>query len=125
MHLLFVYGSLKFGLSNHGRLGGGPCIDRDARSDGYRLVAGYPALVESPGSTARGEVYSVSDPTLRELDEFEECPLVYVRRKISVVLGSGVECEVFTYLASDESQVEPYSGDSWQPPAGLIPFESR
>jgi gamma-glutamylcyclotransferase (GGCT)/AIG2-like uncharacterized protein YtfP len=83
MHLLFVYGSLKFGLSNHRRLLGSPCLDQDARGLGYglvRYVAGYPALVEAPGRAARGEVYSISDQVLTELDEFEECPEVYVRR---------------------------------------------
>jgi gamma-glutamylaminecyclotransferase len=128
MHLLFVYGSLKSGLSNHRRLAGAACLDGRASAEGYglvRYVAGYPALVEAPGRTAQGEVYVVQTDVLEELDEFEECPSVYTRKAISVKLSDGSTREVFAYLAAQPEEAEPHSGDTWHPPADLIPFENR
>jgi gamma-glutamylcyclotransferase (GGCT)/AIG2-like uncharacterized protein YtfP len=128
VHLLFVYGSLKAGLSNHGRLEAGQSVDPDARCEGYGLmsyVAGYPALVADEGRVTRGEVYSVSAHHLAELDEFEECPHVYTRVLVPVVLSSGDTILAFAYLAANQDRVVPYPGDVWYPPPGLRPFETR
>jgi gamma-glutamylaminecyclotransferase len=128
VHLLFVYGSLKFGLSNHARLRGAHCVDREAMSHGFgliRYVAGYPALVAAPLRVTRGEVYSVNDRTLAELDEFEECPEVYRRADIPVVLSNGDGVFAFTYLARSGADGEPYPGEVWNPPPDLTPFETR
>jgi gamma-glutamylcyclotransferase (GGCT)/AIG2-like uncharacterized protein YtfP len=128
VHLLFVYGSLKAGLSNHGRLGSRLPVDTDARCEGHGLVcyvAGYPALVGDPFRVTRGEVYSVSAQTLAELDEFEECPHVYTRAPVAVVLSSGETVSAFAYLAASPEDSAPYPGEVWYPPPDLRPFEAR
>ena len=69
--LVFVYGTLRRGGSNHFRMSGA-----DFMADG--LVRGkiyhidwYPGLVLGDEGDVRGEVYSVDAGQLLELDEFE------------------------------------------------------
>ena len=74
--LLFVYGTLKRGCSNHRHLAGPECSSTPrARRPGYCLydLGGYPAIVAKPDDTAGvvGEVWSVDDEALRRLDQFE------------------------------------------------------
>jgi gamma-glutamylcyclotransferase (GGCT)/AIG2-like uncharacterized protein YtfP len=87
-HLVFVYGSLKQGEQNHAVL-------RDVEYRGearterqFRLYALplFPALVrdlEDP-QTIIGEVYAVSDMTLRVLDRLEANGRLYRRELIQV-----------------------------------------
>jgi gamma-glutamylcyclotransferase (GGCT)/AIG2-like uncharacterized protein YtfP len=128
VHRLFVYGSLKRGLSNAFRLRGAECLDADARAEGYaliRYVAGYPGLARDPERSARGELFLVEDAVLAELDEFEECPDVYYREKILVRLSDGTLVEAFAYIATDGEVFDVDSRDAWEPPSSLTPFESR
>jgi len=76
MTLVFVYGSLKSGLSNarllHGQRFLGPAVTRPH----YRMFdwGGYPGMVERPhdGLAIRGEVYQVDAPCLVALDLLED-----------------------------------------------------
>lgn len=73
--LLFVYGTLKRGCSNHGQLAGQSFIGIARTPPGYRLydLGGYPAIVAKPDDTVGvlGEVWSVDDEALEQLDYFE------------------------------------------------------
>ncbi len=73
--LVFVYGTLKRGGSNHGWLDGQTYVG-DARTvPGFRLyvVADYPGLVATPEDQVgvTGEVWSVDTAALARLDELE------------------------------------------------------
>lgn len=73
--LIFVYGTLKRGCSNHAMMAGQTFV-ADARTQpGYRLfdLGGYPGLVTSPEDQegVTGEVWSVDDDGLQRLDAFE------------------------------------------------------
>lgn len=128
MHRLFVYGSLKTGLSNGFRLREALCLERDAVAEGFgliRYVAGYPGLTPEVGRSARGELFLVDNDLLAELDRFEECPEIYFREKIVVRLPDGARVEAFAYIATDGAGFEADSRDLWEPPASLIPFEER
>lgn len=73
--LLFVYGTLKRGCSNHRYLADQTFIGLARTRPGYRLydLGGYPGIVAQPDdrNAVVGEVWSVDDDALRELDRFE------------------------------------------------------
>ncbi|MFI5357899.1 MAG: gamma-glutamylcyclotransferase [Opitutales bacterium] len=73
--LIFVYGTLKRGGRNHRHLAGQQFIASARTAPGFTLFqpADYPGLVRDPADQAgvTGEVWSVSDPCLRELDALE------------------------------------------------------
>jgi gamma-glutamylcyclotransferase (GGCT)/AIG2-like uncharacterized protein YtfP len=70
--VLFVYGTLRKGSSNHERLEGARFAGACSTASEYDIThsAGYPALV--PGSRAvAGELYDVDETLLSRLDAFE------------------------------------------------------
>ena len=73
--LLFVYGTLKRGCSNHGQMAGLAFVSAARTLPGYTLydLGGYPAIVAEPKDKVGvvGEVWSVDDEALRRLDHFE------------------------------------------------------
>lgn len=73
--LLFVYGTLKRGCSNHRQLEGQSFVGLARTPPGYRLydLGGYPAIVAEPADRAGvvGEVWSVTPEALEQLDHFE------------------------------------------------------
>ncbi len=69
--LVFVYGTLRRGGSNHFRMSGADFVaDGVVRGKIYR-IAWYPGLVLGEEGEVRGEVYSVDAGQLLELDTFE------------------------------------------------------
>ena len=75
MTLLFVYGTLKRGCSNHAFLDGQSFVGAAETAPGYALyeLDGYPGMVSAAGDPAgvSGEVWSVDDACLARLDELE------------------------------------------------------
>ena len=73
--LLFVYGTLKRGCSNHHHLAEQTFVGLARTSPGYRLVdlGGYPTIVARADDRdgVVGEVWSVDDAALQRLDRFE------------------------------------------------------
>lgn len=73
--LLFVYGTLKRGCSNHHHMTGQTFVSLARTRPGYRLydLGGYPGIVPVVGDTdgVVGEVWSVDADGLRRLDVFE------------------------------------------------------
>lgn len=116
LHLVFVYGSLKRGQRHHGELAGARFVGQ-ARAVGARLVHyvdGYPALVQTGTEAASralasddenvpnevpGELYEVDGALLGRLDDFEDCPVLYRRALIEVVLvdDAGVAATVVAH----------------------------
>lgn len=96
-HLVFVYGTLLRGESNHAVwLSGAHFVDDDRTASCFTLYSfgEYPALVHGGRQSVLGEVYEVSDAQLARLDELEEFPGYYERDR--VVLESGREAWVYT-----------------------------
>jgi gamma-glutamylcyclotransferase (GGCT)/AIG2-like uncharacterized protein YtfP len=83
---LFVYGTLRTGGVNSSFLDGMRMV-QVASISGFELYRnpddGYIFIVEGHG-TIIGEVYEVNSETLTHLDEFEECPEVYIRKAIKL-----------------------------------------
>ncbi len=87
---VFVYGSLQRGLLHHDQMSGALFV-KDDQLEGHFLVlyeGGYPALVAGDSMPpVRGEVYEVSGDHLARLDEFEECPELYSRSRVTLRSG--------------------------------------
>jgi gamma-glutamylaminecyclotransferase len=73
--LLFVYGTLKRGCSNHAILAGQEFVGPARTQPGYRLfdLGGYPGIVAMPDDRegVNGEIWSVDAEALARLDAFE------------------------------------------------------
>ncbi|MGM7700339.1 gamma-glutamylcyclotransferase family protein [Pseudalkalibacillus sp. Hm43] len=72
-HLVFVYGTLRKGASNHHVLNGARCVAENAWIKGtlYDTGLGYPALSLSPHGKVHGEIFEVDDIGLQTLDQLE------------------------------------------------------
>jgi len=104
-HLVFVYGTLKRGQSNHGLLAGAEYHGEGATADTFGFYAGpdvspaekklpeIPFAYEQPAEgdeaiSVQGEVWEVDNATLAALDRLEGHPDWYERRQIPVTLGN-------------------------------------
>ena len=111
--LLFVYGTLKCGYSNHALLASAHFVGEAATIEEYGFYLGtdkyapnepeIPFLLANPktGDAAvqvRGELWEVDSITLTQLDELEGHPDWYQRKKITVSHVSGKSVSAFTYL---------------------------
>ena len=106
--LLFAYGSLKRGLSNHHELGTARFVARVRTVPRFalRVLLGYPLLV--PGERAIvGELFDVPASHLPALDAFEG--EMYARCDIELADGRNA----VSYLASNPAVGEPFAGSEW------------
>lgn len=76
---VFVYGTLKRGLSNHRYLAGQKFLGEASTAPLYRMVdcGGYPGMfaVEEGGLSILGEVWEVDDACRQQLDILEDVAL--------------------------------------------------
>ena len=82
--LIFVYGTLKRGLSRSEALRGQHFIGEARTAPNYRMVdcGGYPGLVErTPGLVIEGELWQVNGRCLEQLDEIEGVAFGLYRRQ--------------------------------------------
>lgn len=86
MNKLFTYGTLKRGHNNHDLLKGSKYLGDFDTGPGYRKITkGLPYLIIDPdGPGCSGEVFLVSDLTLKLVDRLEGSPTWYVRTMIKV-----------------------------------------
>ena len=104
---LFVYGSLKKGFDNHKllqkyakRVGKASTVGKFAMYEDS--FGNYPYLVKEPITKVMGELYEIKRKELLDkIDEFEEAPEYYQRKKIKVKTHKGVNL-AFVYIREDE-----------------------
>jgi len=72
--IVFVYGTLRKGEDNHHLLADSELVAEECHMEGnlYDTGFGYPAITLVPGNKVYGELYRVSETTLRQLDELED-----------------------------------------------------
>uniref|UniRef100_A0A7S3LU12 Gamma-glutamylcyclotransferase family protein n=1 Tax=Palpitomonas bilix TaxID=652834 RepID=A0A7S3LU12_9EUKA len=121
-HLVFVYGTLKRGFFNHHLLqkegavykcDGITAEEYPLRCDKYFV----PFLLNDAGSgkKVRGEVYSVTDAVLADLDELEKVPIYYERKVVKVEDAkqneneAAFDCFVYFRTSSAPSLSSPHS----------------
>lgn len=133
-NLVFTYGTLKEGFSNHGivqemiRSGEASYVGVYRTADRYPLVCGpyrVPFLLNLPGEgqSVWGEVYAVSSAGIARMDELEGTRRGhYERLPILIRGGGGREDGVGEEAAADEAVVgaeayfahRSYAGDLWK-----------
>jgi molybdenum cofactor guanylyltransferase len=91
--IIFVYGTLLAGESNHGFLANAEFLGADRLQNAQLYNLGeYPMMLPGEGAVT-GEVYRVTADTLTELDILEEHPEIYFRGQI--ILESGRSGQVY------------------------------
>ncbi|NVN82136.1 MULTISPECIES: gamma-glutamylcyclotransferase [unclassified Vibrio] len=87
-HLVFVYGTLRQGQSNHHYLQNGELLGRFDTPESFALfdLGAYPAMISGKKSVA-GEVYIINDEILESLDRLEDVPVEYRREQIETIFG--------------------------------------
>jgi gamma-glutamylcyclotransferase (GGCT)/AIG2-like uncharacterized protein YtfP len=115
--LIFVYGTLKRGCSNHWFLAGQAFVGEARTAAGYTLfeLAGYPGMVAREGhaTSVTGEVWSVDDECLAHLDELEGTSEGLYRREAVPLLApfADLAAEAYLYLQSLDGRRE--LGETW------------
>ncbi len=116
---LFVYGTLKRGLSRHAALAGQKFLGRARTRPHYVLlvVADFPGMVRVPdgtGRSIRGEVWEVSEACLRRLDAIEGvADGLFVREPVEL-LPPFDDQTVLAYLyAAADRRLRVFPGDEW------------
>ncbi len=120
--LVFVYGTLRKGASNHDRyLSRARCLGPARTADSYALyLDGLPYVVGKESvCPIVGEVYGVDADGLVRLDGLEGHPNFYYREKVPVELSGGTVVEAWIYFyptprgrlvaSGDFFQVRPHS----------------
>lgn len=103
--MIFVYGTLKRGGSNHGYMRGQRFVSEATTAPRYRLydLGGYPGMVADPdGLSIHGEIWEVDAEALARLDELEDIEGgEYVRELIPMLPpNDGLSVEGYRYLFS-------------------------
>ena len=101
--LIFVYGTLKRGYSNHHYLAGQQFLGEARTSPGFRLhdLGGYPGMVAHAGDRegVSGEVWSVDADALTHMDGLEGLAEGLYRRATIILLPpfAGQKIEAYFY----------------------------
>lgn len=103
--LVFVYGTMKRGHSNHDYLSGARFVADVLTAPEFELVdlGDYPAMVHGGETRVSGELYAVSRRGIQWVDELEDHPEYFRRTRVRLDDGT----EVFGYLLSKD-QGHPY-----------------
>jgi gamma-glutamylcyclotransferase (GGCT)/AIG2-like uncharacterized protein YtfP len=124
---VFVYGTLKRGLSNSFYLSGQRFIGEVRTRPVYRMVdcGGYPGMYAVPenGLSIAGEIWEVTDECLAQLDLLEDViGGEYTRVKVQLLPPYDSQ-EIEGYLFLRDTSVLKDAGDNWrdtpQTPTGL------
>ncbi len=115
--LLFVYGTLKRGCSNHPFLAGHTFVGPARTAPGYRLydLGEYPGMVRDSADQVgvTGEVWSVASAGVAELDLFEGVDQgLYRRERVNLRTPFADEL-VETYFYALSAEGRPTLGDTW------------
>jgi gamma-glutamylcyclotransferase (GGCT)/AIG2-like uncharacterized protein YtfP len=117
MTLVFVYGTLKRGGTNHHHLAGQEFVAPARTLPRYRLhrVSDYPGLVAAADATTgiTGEVWSVDDDCLAELDRFEGTDQGLYRRERVLLDGAFPDAQVQAYFYLKDVSECPDCGPTW------------
>jgi gamma-glutamylcyclotransferase (GGCT)/AIG2-like uncharacterized protein YtfP len=117
MSLVFVYGTLKRGGSNHAHLAGQAFVGEARTAPGFRLyhLDGYPGMItladDREGVT--GEVWSVDAPCLTQLDLLEGIAEGLYRRERVPLLAPFDTWSVEAYLYARSVAGRRDLGSTW------------
>ncbi|CAM3570731.1 Gamma-glutamylcyclotransferase family protein YtfP [Vibrio aerogenes CECT 7868] len=108
-HLVFVYGTLRQGESNHFLLRDSQFLGFWTTPPDYALydLGEYPGMIPGRESIC-GEVYAVNETCLAALDKLEDIPVEYRREVMNTTFG-----HAWVYIYQDKSKLKNHipSGD--------------
>ena len=117
MNTIFVYGTLKHGGSNHLFLRGQRFMGAARTAPGFTLysLGDYPGMVRAPGDTAgvTGELWSVDDACLAELDQLEGLAEGLYERIDVLLAPNATAGSAQTYLYLRQWDGLTAIGDTW------------
>jgi len=117
--LVFVYGTLREGSSNHFRLGEAPFVKSAWILGRLYRIDWYPGMVlDEEGVPVRGEIYEIERELLRELDIFEGNEYERLKVRVHVQGGGDLKVWLYEYCGEVESYLELL-------PADWVHHESR
>jgi gamma-glutamylcyclotransferase (GGCT)/AIG2-like uncharacterized protein YtfP len=110
--LLFVYGTLMRGESNHGVMAGGEFVREASTRAEFVLVdmGEHPAMLRGD-STVHGELWSLDERVLAAVEELEGAPEYYHRILLELADGTRAECYVPTSPPTGKPVIP---GGSWR-----------
>jgi gamma-glutamylcyclotransferase (GGCT)/AIG2-like uncharacterized protein YtfP len=121
MHMVYVYGTLRKGQSNHHFLDRSKFLGNAKTKLRYALYVSELPFLSRIGAVSHitGEVYTVDDATLKRLDRLEGHPDAYKREQAEVVLEDRTEFTAWIYFCDTPrgDLIEP--GDFLQKTASL------
>lgn len=108
--LVFVYGTLKQGGSNHQLMRRARLLGAHRTEPAFTMhhLGGYPGLRPGGRSAISGEVYAIDERTLRALDRLEDYPRLYDRVLIPTPYG-----EAWVYLLRQASAAPVIPEGEW------------
>jgi gamma-glutamylaminecyclotransferase len=120
--LVFVYGTLKRGLSNHRFMKGQRFLGEARTAPSYRLVdcGGFPGMVgvENDGASIRGEVWEVDEACRAQLDVLEDVEMgLYALEPVELLApfdSDGVKTYVYRWPVDGKAD----AGDEWREQPG-------
>lgn len=119
-HKVFVYGTTRRGGRYHEIVSGSELLDENVQLAGAVMfdLGPYPALVPAPEGTTEanivtGELYSLDDATLAQLDSRQDHPYLYQRQEVTVTTSDGhtETAWVYWYRHSTEDAERVADGD--------------
>ena len=119
VHLLFVYGTLKKGLSNSFLLNGETFLCDAVTTAGFTLysLGDYPGMIAGTAEErVKGELWNVSDECLQRLDVLEDVEDGLYRREFIFVQGElwDGEKRVYAYIYNRSVAYAEHIGDEWR-----------
>jgi gamma-glutamylaminecyclotransferase len=115
---IFVYGTLKRGCGNHRCLSGQAYLGDARTARGYALyeLAGYPGMVAREGNATgvTGEVWTVDDKCLANLDELEGTAEGLYRREAVPLLAPFADQRVEAYIYLGAVDGRRALGETWE-----------
>lgn len=108
-HLVFVYGTLREGESNHHYLKSAEFLGHHETDAQFALfdLGPYPALSLGEKKVV-GEIYLIDEATLQALDQLEDVPVEYRRESITTPFG---QAWIYLYQDTEQLSEEIASGD--------------
>jgi len=112
---LFVYGTLRKGLSNHHFISESECIGAGKTVEKFSLYLsqiGLPMVAKAPQLyQIHGEIYEVSDAKLAQLDLLEGHPNWYKREQIDVEIDGKIHTCWMYFIVNAPSSKALENGD--------------
>ncbi len=101
---IFVYGSLRYGLPLNHALSTSNYIATVKSESKYTMydLGAFPCIRKNGETSIIGDMYSVSDDTLAQLDMIEGIPTLYQRDLIDIHGWENPDTEIYAYYFSNE-----------------------